>query len=656
MTFRQQSSVSIYNKKEEIKMQQISNLPVPANQVLQNQLMNLSLNNPPFVPNINTSLYNQELIQAFPYICAALALDIQNNASQHSLRAFLFNICSSNMYQNNEFVQIVAGYMDHVSSQMFMCKYNNLEQCIGNTMPMYTKLVAANYMRLYPELQNYIDQELFNQARQGIALFDNIAGEVRHWQQSKQQGNFNNGNNGGIIMSSHNVNRGTGMLPSNGMSNSMAQPFTGRTYGSDAPTGLFNNNNVQTGVNNQSESLRTYSAPSKASVVVEKLSGVPVPPVDLIPAPVKWYPSMTFPYMTAYNPTIQMLNMQLYPNGSVNPQIEIKQGNNQMKYEDHITELEAVFGPLAIGFDYSNSTALGELTVVNKQMSTQLDEISVTIEKDPNVLSGAISTYVNPMVITDASEENAWTIAAVERMLTVDDKGNLPIVYRRYAFISTVVVALTDHRDLINSLAVSKTYNELREKLKVAETEIPPQLFAAINNRMTVAINRIIAQNLAIPDLTIDSFVHDIDDLLKHLESAFGGYLTAVFIKHQGTEIANTFVPLTKEIIDGINGWYLENLDDPKNPTIHHLAKKYSLTYLNCRSHELELQLIPNIGNVLKEDLTPEIYNLVKNIFIDADLRGMLDARHLIRTNDDRIIEARVGYLDKDALVVTLID
>jgi hypothetical protein len=77
---------------------------------------------------------------------------------------------------------------------------------------------------------------------------------------------------------------------------------------------------------------------------------------------------------------------------------------------------------------------------------------------------------------------------------------------------------------------------------------------------------------------------------------------------------------------------------------------------LNCRSHELELQLIPNIGNVLKEDLTPEIYNLVKNIFIDADLRGMLDARHLIRTNDDRIIEARVGYLDKDALVVTLID
>ena len=70
---------------------------------------------------------------------------------------------------------------------------------------------------------------------------------------------------------------------------------------------------------------------------------------------------------------------------------------------------------------------------------------------------------------------------------------------------------------MVTYYGASKSFIELREKLDNTVNEVSGELWSIANRKMTKLVNRILKQNLSISTLSIDSFVHDNQDLLTTL-------------------------------------------------------------------------------------------------------------------------------------------
>lgn len=624
------------------------NLPASPQVVNQYAMMNLSPQNPPCSLNVDLSLYNDAIKSSFNNLCGLLACEIQSLAGSNPIATFTFNMCSNNRWQNNDYVTAVMGYLDYISIMMNYGNYNDFVTCVNNTIKDYVGMFSSTMIMNYPALGQYLDQNSGNYYNQAANEFNRVIPMIQQWKQEKMNAlrSFGIGSNfGGNNFGQQNFgNMGNG--------NSGA---SSRTYGNAEPTGLFSDNKIQ--VNNQqtSNSLRDFGSPnqSRADVVAEALSGTPVQ--TAVPKEVKWVPSEAYPYIPAYNPCLMTLKLEYDQTKKVVPVLNPIERNLFMQYADHVkADINSIFGPLSSKVDFSQASVLSELLEVNSSMSTHLNEIKEVIEEDENVLNGDISIYVNPNIGTDVSLHALWTAGSVERMTRLKKDGFIPMVYRRYAFLSDVVITEKDYSDFIVELSKSKTFIELREKIKANEESIPVNLYSEINSHVTFGINNIISQNLSIAETSIDSFVEDIDALIKHIGDTFGDRILRIFLSNQEREIGKLFQILDAHVKENLDSWYIEE-DAKDQPAVNHLTKLFSLTYINCRAKELQLQMVPGISNVLTESAHPEFYNLVNNIFIDADLRYLSKAFHLIRTNDGRIIEARKGYLVDDAIVITLV-
>lgn len=137
----------------------------------------------------------------------------------------------------------------------------------------------------------------------------------------------------------------------------------------------------------------------------------------------------------------------------------------------------------------------------------------------------------------------------------------------------------------------------------------------------------------------------------------YGQAIQDAFLKYQKQNIAAEFKVLDAECSADMTSVFLDGKIYPEGstPKITYLASDYSLTYLNCVSHELELELAPQIGAAITKALTPIMFKLIEGLFHDIDLKNNNFARHLIRTNDGRIMETCRGNVGESFYILTLI-
>lgn len=663
-----------------MSMFQNQNLPFSATQ-LQRQFLQLTLSNPPYVPDYQGFA---ELVPLVPPVAAAMAMEIQNNAQKNPLRLFMFNQYSQNNFANQDFADAVCATMDYIGLVMTNRQYANAEIAAQNCIPQMAEMLCAINLRKYEGLESFLPPEMVGPIKETIAMFDNIAAAINNmrqqmaqrnnvgwnqgggWgqQQQQQQGWGNAGGwgqpaRGSLSGSQQNAGNhawrnagGTGSTLFTGGSGFSA-PVTAGNVGTNVGGSKYNNPTTstlaqpftprkETTVNT---ATTTSTEPSFLSALQQDL---PVPASD---GTIKWRPSSKWPYLPAYTPSTHALYFKQQPDGAVEP-IVLPKDPAAMDYDRHATVTS--FGPVPKGLDLSH--AKETMTNIDrgiKQLNGATEQLA-----DDAPITPEITTFIKKDMVLDTCETSAWFTGALERMQAPD--GKIPSVYRIYASIGDPLVSDKDETAWVNNFGNSNTFIELREKMNAAISEVSPELWGTANLKATATINRVVAQNLSIPDLTIDSFVADIEDLITHLGNKFGDQIQSAFLKHQ-RQLINAMFQNFDTAADDMAAQFLEGRTyaEGVEPKITFMASNYSLTYLNCMSHELDITVERSTAVAVTQIYSPVMNELLDGLFKDADSRGDTILRHLIRTNDGRILEATRGYIamarGSDFYLLTLI-
>lgn len=160
----------------------------PANQAM--FIPGMPNNPPPFVPQFNCS---PPLQPYAPQIMAFTVAALQTRAQENPLRAYYFNVCSANSWNNQDLPLLLSSVADY--AELLLATQNTQPQ---QAIPMAAQEVVAVMVAVVasqtPGCQQFLTLDAHRAAiNQALHRFN----EIRAGVQQMRQGGFNNGFNGG---------------------------------------------------------------------------------------------------------------------------------------------------------------------------------------------------------------------------------------------------------------------------------------------------------------------------------------------------------------------------------------------------------------------------------------------------------------------------
>jgi hypothetical protein len=323
-----------------------------------------------------------------------------------------------------------------------------------------------------------------------------------------------------------------------------------------------------------------------------------------------------------------------------------------VEWDRHSTS--SVFGAIPKGMPLNEPVEV--LKRIDNGVSAMAEEAEKPVEPVKEGESAPAKVFRKVDVILETALSSAWLIAGIDRLTA--DNGKPPMLYTAYARVADPIVGFKDEQEYVEDMARANTFIELREKLNAHIETYSPELWALVNMKMTALVNRILNQNLGL-NITIGSFVVDIQELVdSYLEEHYGAAVQDAFLRYQRSNIRACFKlmyePVAKVLSeDLLNG--REYPEEGSKPVFTYPASDYSLTFIDALSFELGIELSKDIGVVVTDHFTPELHNLVVQIFKEADQSGRDFFRHLIQTKDGRIMEATRGYIGENYYTLMLV-
>jgi hypothetical protein len=662
--------------------------------------MQISLNNPPCVPQFEAPAFMNDLI---PVIAAAIALDIQNDAHKSPPRMMVFNMVSRNGFQNEVFAGLVMGTVDWVLMALAERKFQNPEQAAQAFVPKMVEMFVAVQIMTYQQLQAETPPQMQTVVTNLANMWAGLANEISGFKSSQVYaqmmrgqwgpgggggwgggGAWGGGQQGGQWGGGRQWGGGGGQ-GGGWMSQNRQAPrqFTGLNTGN---TGLFSVGGGGTATGSESDRFNTSRFETKVRedqarekqekksawvppaeraeqtvkpTVKEASVSTPVTQVETKPqgsaeehidsTKLKWRPSMKQPYSLAYNPRTQLMYLKKEADGTVT-QLVKERTENSMDHEKH--RLPTTFGAVPKHVDTNKSAeSLKRVQAGVKELTTIVGDGEAGEEPPKKPLVQVIEEAW----VLDTSESLAWLQGTLKCMSTMRD-ATLPDVFRIRAQVAEPFVAAVDETGAIESFAQAKSYSELREMMLSVEGSMTVPLFRAVNEKMTAVINRQLSQCLSIPDIRISSFIEDAEAVAPTIEKFYGETFSNAFLGNQVKNIKAAFAKFVNEEDEVLLTDALlmdREYSKDKGPKITYLVSNFTLTYLNVNAVELELELDPQdkIASMITTEM-PELYELARSI-IEAT-NGVDDNfhRHLIRTVDDHILEVTNGLIGQDVYLI----
>lgn len=668
--------------------QQMQQLPVPAD-ALVNPFIQINPNQPPYTPQLPLP---QQMMQFLPMISALVANEVQARAQDNPMRVFMFNLVSQNTFYNNEFAELVSAVCDYIMLMLLKRQFVDVPTAAQQCVPRVVEMVVAANVNTYPALGQYVPQQARTAVQGLINAFAAAGNEIMQMKQM-QANQFNGGAAPGHHMQSY-AHQGNGQM----FVHQQQQQQVGIT-GNGQTASLFASNSqaVQPGFRQPNARADRWSQNNKPAIeevsfeqekpmqlqqpfnsrnvatelvqaaekpLARKLDGVPAHLRDcpllelkqdgsyLIPASeseADWMTNPVQPYIPAYNPTTHMMFHQVFPDGSV--VIVVKELNQaMMDWNKHNL----------------GGTSFGPRAKVEKMGSRDMDKVwdDVKSLNHANLVDtsagvpdaeGEVSEVITPVQLDTkwklgTSIESLLVEVRIAWLEAVAAKGAPILAFESCGTQYTVSVDNVDNNSVIERLSGVETYLGLAEKLKALKGDIGDSLWYAIDEVMTVTVNRVLRHNLSLP-ITMDRFSDDIADLLALIERK-GQLVMQAFLQHQEAVIRTALAPIQPEHRQVLDESLLVGQEDYLKIT--YIGQDVSFTVLDCMSHDLEIELQDGVAAAVLESMTPDVYHLVRGIFDRADESGGEFARHLILTNDLKVLEATLGHIGKDFYMLTV--
>ncbi|WP_144106755.1 hypothetical protein [Paraburkholderia sp. BCC1886] len=651
------------------------NLPVSADQ-LQWPYLNLGPQNPPMVGQLTIENWMGNYV---PLVAGLAADEIQRTAESNPLRKFFFNLMAQNQFNNPEFTNLVQAIIDF--SVMTVCEqpHRQMENVIEGAVPEVIEMLVATMLKLYRGLRRYINPNSSQPIDNLIYGFENLSGRIERFRQqngylqyppqqqySNQQRGGYAGNGGGGGYNGY-QQRHPGGDPRFGGGQQQQQRMGYAAGGANSP---FTNGQQQVPANPQGRTMGDrYSSAELPNMVTPRYAAAqeaPSPvqhavqertPVNAIAEPtdgpledaqttkLKWTPSEHQPYHPSYNPVTHQLFYQRLASGQVNA--FVTQRKDIMDYDRHKTS--SAFGPMAPSLDLTNTDQ------IMKNLNRGVVEIEQERVQRTEELPAKLTTRVREAWYADVSVAGCWLKGAVEWANSTEN-GVKPEIFRLYAQVTEAAVGLEDESAFVDNFRDAETFLELKEALNNAFGDVSPALWYRANKRATDMVNRVLALNMSVTEVSIDSFTHDIEDLLAYLNDSMGELIFKAFVQNQRTLIRGIFETVSEDTHNALTELILGEAEiEGKKPKLTFLVSNVSFTYLNCLSHQLSIEFAKDIPAVLLKSQTPVLYQVIKDAVEEAQSFSATVDRVLIQTLDGKILEADVGFLGDELFVIRLL-
>lgn len=629
-------------------------LPVPADSLMR-QPQSINVNNPPFVPQgIECT---PELQQCIPQLSGMLAYLISNSASQNHLRAFAFNLLSSNNFANAEFNALVATGMQIVMVCAYMQNQRNdlpglLQYAAQKALEMY---ISVNVSR-YPALQQYVDQNQANQIRQVLSEFEqfkNASGQLmRQMQFNNNQ--FNQPSMGGFNSGFNNNNFGGGFnnQPSsfNRFSNFNQGGFNTRVgmspshFGSPSATeaSVFQSSMREAGntVNEQASyqssrfsSLReslNQSTPQRNEVMTDVANSSQIPvvakeqtPIEPVMKPYKesgltWVRSDEQPYPPIVKYSTHEIVAYQNEKGEVRLAIQNRKGGRVFDYEAHTTLSSLRVYPVSEtkpseveiqSVQEDLNTRINEeraLTVTNNDSSQMNDSLDYDLVKYDDI---SIEKSVEGAILTnDVNREFLHQLRGTDYTALVKTE-------------SKVVESLGPLDEVAKTetkfLSRIKILSDLRDRLRENRRILTKRAWRVIESRLTKGINHVLKNQLSLT-LQIDSFFEDYNDLKDAIQNVSPVLLQA-FLNYQSEIIILAMNFAQDEVlIDSIREELVlkqDLLGEEKIASFEFLQTDVIIYGVDIDSLTLDIDLFNNTGSLILQSESAVLFKLVNLIF-----------------------------------------
>lgn len=657
-------------------------LPVPADSLI-TPFLNINPQNPPFVPQLQVPPYMQTFVA---YIAGCCAVEIQQTAQNNSMRCFMFNLNSQNNFMNQEFADTVAAACDYIQLQIMKRQHSDPGSAAAICVPRVIEMIAAANVYTYPGLQAYVPAQSSDAVNQLVQAFRQTGAEITQMKsaqamQAQQPAGFVQNNNF-QQQPQHAPNNFVRQAPTGVSLTGQGQQASlyggapaqgpavrgpgGRVdrYASKAGQGMEEVSFEAGQPLQQPAAIRqAHATHAKAPVAKEvapvKTNNVPAQYADhellnvlqdgsfLIPAVDSeeiWRPNAAQPYLPAYNPSTHLLFHQIFPDGTVGIVVkELTQA--MMDWKQH--NMGGVFGPAA---------------KVQKMGAKDMDEVWADVKalnhadmiSDVPPVEGVdevVPVWIDTEWKLSTSMEAAILNVRLAHQAACMKEGKDLLAFESYGSVLQITSDKEDHTAQLVRLGGVETYVGLAEKLKALKGDIPDSLWYLIDQTMTETINRVLRKNLSL-GIDIERFSDDIGQLFTYVEKK-GSVIFQAFQANQENTIRTALATIPEDQRKMMDEQLLAGIE---GICLTYLTQETSFTVLDCMSHDLEVELQDGLAVAVLDSMVPEIYALVHGIFDRADNVEAEFARHLILTNDLKVIEVTRGHVGKDFYLMSVVN
>jgi hypothetical protein len=614
---------------------------------------------PPIMFDIRCAPWLQNYV---PWI-TGIMMDMITREAQGPVSIHFYNRMSQGNWNNPEFAGEVANCADFIYIQ---AGANQAPQEIPRYIQMYLALRSKFEVQLTPALRGFIaqpDQPLFDQAiNQFRQIIDQIlqirgggAPAAQQMRPAPQVGGYPAPVGAAPYGSMAPAVGGYQAQPQAGayVPPGSRQSGGGRDYGSPAPA-------FQPPP--QAPQAQPQRAPVAQAPVTAPTAAAPAPTgprlEDLVdPDKVKWNPVPTMSPML-YNPVKVKMMYTLDPEGHTNTQLVIT-NMDPINYDRH--NIDTLFGrvPANMPVQKDNAPIVVELKEAVNQALEESQEVDDEKERVYETLGlrNVIATFSLEEAILDARTEMEAKV----------DRDNRPMVFQAYAQIYTPIMGDKTEYELIRKLGESNSYLELREKLVAAGGTASPALLTDISLKLTNLMNEILRTRLSIPaeNLEVEDFATDLDALFDALKKTFGengDRIYRAFIKDQQKRIQAMFNAPNLDEESGrdlhaslLEGRLTGSWDDRKDtPAFTFFGPNVRITFINVLSHDLLIQGMRGLGNVITKQHSGVLYDLAVSLF-QIDTGDLVIDRQYVVSLDGRVMEITQGLFVEPSYLLSLV-
>lgn len=591
-------------------------LPVPIDQALI-PIRQFYQNQPPFMPNIQVL---PPISNSLVDIAVLVANEAGSKAHLNNLSMFCYNILSNNMWQNNDYVELVKLAADLCCVKTYEGIYTypeaGIQQSVSEALALYKSVLLFRYN----ELRSYVTQQLIDNASQNVAVYNELLNKIRA------------------------LYSGQNPLYGGGAPNFQPTPMShyGQTPQYMPPVSDFRSNPGM-----QQRGTIPFNPNMSGGGSVSRYGPSSKP---------------TESFSTSVNRGEHYINPVRQDRyfDKTEPFKPVEQINEQIIVEDTIDyvttlggrEMDRAGQNITYFGDVYNSSAVVKDGALNRSINS-LSSANASSDLPSS------SDYVYPTCMLEPSTENALLSGRIKHL---EQMGKNPDIkaFRCFSIICNPLISNTDlngYIDIIrknkNLVGISNKLKSLTVSMSSSENNLPAKdvsdaldVFTEIDNKLTIIINDFLKYNIN-TSIKIGSFVEDVAMLYNYINSKYGLKYAEAYSIFESELICS----LSQEFVGNTLTEIKESLGIPESIYVGILPYDISTTYLNINSKELGLN-VEDKPLVVIQEVTPSIHEVfvsLKKHLIEAELNTICNYLVL---SDGVIYRMHYDYVDNERFML----